>query len=109
VSDEAGVGRGSDALRLREGRLPEQPLRNEGGAFAHARELGPDHVLGDAAPVGGRIEAAISAGERARRIADDLRDPLETVCHHLRMLDKIGQAVDHAGDQELVVAQRIFL
>src|SRR5262245_15329043 len=83
--------------------LPEQPPRGEIGALAHARELGPHHVLGDTAPARGGVEAAIGAGEHARGIADDLRDPLETVCHHLRMLDEIGQAVDHAGDQELVV------
>src|SRR5215510_416486 len=100
----------SDALRLPRGAgLPEQPLRSESGAFAQARELSPHHVLGDAAPAGGSIEAAIGAGEHARRIADNLRDSLETVRHHLRMLDEIGQAVDHAGDQELVVPQWMFL
>jgi hypothetical protein len=34
---------------------------------------------------------------------------LETVRHHLRMLDEISQAVDHAGNQELIVLERILL
>ena len=40
------------------------------------------------------------------RIADHCGDALDAVGHHLRVLDEVGQAVDHAGDQDLIVVER---
>jgi len=43
------------------------------------------------------------------RIADRGGDPLDPVGDGFGMLDKVGQAVDHAGNDDLVVGQRQLL
>lgn len=82
------------------GGSPEQPLRGQPGAVAQAGELRPHHIRGDAPPSSRGIEAAIDAGENARRIADHRCDTLDAVRHHFRMLDEIGQAACPASSPE---------
>ena len=84
----------------------EQPLRGDPRALAQRRELGPDHVFGDAPAPGRGVEAAIGAGHHAPRIADVPRHAFEPVGDDLGMLDEIGQRIDDAGDDDLVVVQR---
>src|SRR5579862_2471125 len=85
----------------------KQPIRREPRAVAQACKLGPDHVLGNAAPAGRGIEAAIGPRQHPRRIADDCGDALDAVGHDLRMLDEIRQAVDDARHQHLIVLERM--
>ena len=87
---------------------PEQPTGRKPSAIPQARKFGPDHILGDTAPAGRGVEAAIGPGQHPRRIANHGGNALDTVRHHFRVLDEIGQAVDDAGDQDLVVGERVF-
>ena len=64
--------------------------------------------LRNPAHAGRGVEAAIGAGEHAARIADRPRDPLDAVGDDLRVLHEVRQRVDHAGDQQLISASRIF-
>src|SRR5262249_31063012 len=91
--------------RWREVGLPAQPSRSNARTFDQGAELGPHHVLGDAAHPGGRVETAIGAGHHARRIAHYLGDALDPVGHYLRMLDVIGHGIYHAGHEHLAVGQ----
>ena len=47
---------------------------------------------------------SVAASTRSR--ADDRGDPLDAVGDDFRVLDEVGQRVDHARDQQLVVVQR---
>ncbi len=87
---------------------PEPPA-GDPGAVGHRLQLGPDDVLGDPPHAGRGVEAAIGAGHHAMRVADRARDVFEPVGDDLGMLDKPGQIVDDAGDDDLVVGQREFL
>src|SRR5262249_19701214 len=75
---------------------------------AQARKLRPDHVLGNTAPACRGVEPAIGSRLNTRRIADDSGDALDAVSHHLRVLDKIRQTVDDAGDQELIILKGVL-
>src|SRR5271170_1712589 len=86
-----------------------QPGRGHAGAFGERFELGPDDVLGHAAHPRRRVEPAIGAGNHAARIAHRRRDTFEPIGDGLGVLDKIGQAVDNPGDDDLVVGKRQFL
>ena len=68
-----GGGPDGDALDWEHGRvrLPNpEPLRRDFGAFAQARELRPDNVLGSEAVARDGTEAAVGAGDDPRPVAD---------------------------------------
>ena len=43
------------------------------------------------------------------RIAHRARDKLDAVGHHFGVLDEIGQRIDHAGDDDLIIVERQIL
>src|SRR6516165_9730406 len=81
----------------------KQALRCEPGAVAQARELCPNHVFRDAPPAGRGVEATVGAGENPLAIADHRGHAFDAIRDHLRVLDKISQAVDHAGNEDLIL------
>ena len=97
------------ALRRRYDRLSEQSLGCDPSAVAQCLELRPDDVLGNAAGAGAGVEAAIGAGLNAARVAHDLRHALQAVSNSFRMLDDVGERIDHPRHDELIVMQRNFL
>lgn len=78
--------------------------------FGHRPEFGPHHAsrLWRHGSIRPSAKAAIGARAHALRVADDLRHPFEPVGDGLWMFDKIDQAVDAPGDEELVVVKRQF-
>src|SRR5215204_6314524 len=85
----------------------EQPVRGNPCAVPEAAELGPYYIRRDASPTGGGIEAAVGACQDPGRIPEDRGHPFDAVSHHLRMLDDVGQRIDDAGHENLVVVQRM--
>src|SRR5262245_28970871 len=82
--------------------LPPELARGETGAFAQARQLGPDDIRIDRGLADPGAVAAIAAGDHVlapdepRITADALRD-------QLRVLDEIGLRLDDPRDQHLAV------
>ena len=87
--------------------LLKQAFGGEPGAVGERPELRPDHVLGDPAHPGRGVEAAVGAGEHAARVAHRRGHPLDPFGHHLGVLDEVGERVDHAGDQNLILVQNV--
>ena len=49
------------------------------------------------------VEAAIGAALHPARVADDFGHALQALGDRLRMLDDVGQRIDHAGHDDLIV------
>src|SRR5437016_8124534 len=87
---------GSPSPNLKGRVLPShpEPCRCNPRAVTQRTQLRPDDVLGDRAAAGGRVKAAIGAGDQPPRIAEHPRHLLEPIGDHLGMLDVVGDAVD---------------
>src|ERR1700733_3090906 len=84
----------------------EQPLRRNARPFAECRQLRPHHILCDATLTRGGIEPAIRPRQHPLRITHHLGHALDAFCDSLGMLDKIRDAVDHPGNDDLIGIER---
>src|SRR4030095_2303631 len=67
------------------------------------------HVLRHHGVAGDGGEAAVGAGDDARRVAaHDIDEALDPVGHHLGVLHVVGGHVDHAGDQDHATRRRVL-
>src|SRR4029450_553157 len=81
---------------------PERRGRQE-GTFGHGAQLGPDNLRFDLVGRPGKgAKAAISSGDNVL-FAHDLSIAPQPLCHQLRVLDKVGSGVQHAGDEDLLL------
>src|SRR5262245_25583369 len=85
-------------------RSSPEPTGRDLRTLAKGPELQPRDPGIDSRIADESAEAAIGAGDHVL-LADDLRILLEALRHEPRMLDDVGEGVDHAGDQRLAVGQ----
>src|SRR5437660_8295910 len=79
--------------------------RRQTSAFSHGVQLGPDNLRFDLIRRPGKgTKAAISPGNDVL-LAHDLGIAYQPLRHQLRVLDKVGGGVQHAGDEDLLFRQ----
>src|SRR5262245_39432398 len=75
----------------------------QAGAFGHGAQLGPDNLRFDLIRRPGKgAKAAISPSNNVL-LAHGFGIAHQPLCHQLRMLDKVGGGVQHAGNEDLIL------
>src|SRR5262245_57341826 len=89
-------------MLLQEDALFPESLRGNPGTIRQRLELEPGHLRIATRPADEGAEAAVSPCDHVLP-ADDAREGLDALRDEARMLDVIGERVDHARDQGFAV------